>query len=176
MLFRSETFLSKASKKDDPYEEIATGLTKEQVNEVENLKIKGVSIFKDNWRFYPGNNLAAHTLGFLAFKENSLVGQYGLERYYNATLSKPEDEAYVNFFAEVFSNIKDTISETNKGDIVTTIEPTTQHTLETELLATLEKWHADQAGGIIINPQTGEIYAMAGLPNFDLNNFKSLSK
>jgi cell division protein FtsI (penicillin-binding protein 3)/stage V sporulation protein D (sporulation-specific penicillin-binding protein) len=170
-----ETFLSKASKKDDPYEEIATGLTKEQVNEVENLKIKGVSIFKDNWRFYPGNNLASHTLGFLAFKENSLVGQYGLERYYNATLSKPEDEAYVNFFAEVFSNIKDTISETNKGDIVTTIEPTTQHTLETELLATLEKWHADQAGGIIINPQTGEIYAMAGLPNFDLNNFKSVS-
>jgi len=170
-----ETFLSKVSKKDDPYEEIATGLTKEQVNEVENLGVKGISIFKDNWRFYPGDNLAAHTLGFLAFKENSLVGQYGLERYYNSTLSKPEDESYVNFFAEVFSNIKDTISNTNKGDIITTIEPTTQYTLESELLNTLKKWKADQAGGIIINPQTGEVYAMVGLPDFDLNNFKTVS-
>ncbi|MFA5773330.1 MAG: penicillin-binding protein 2 [Candidatus Paceibacterota bacterium] len=170
-----DTFISKVSKKDDPYEEIAIELTKEQVTEVDNLHIKGISVFKDNWRFYPGSNLASHALGFLAYKDNSLVGQYGLERFYNSTLSKPKDEAYVNFFAEVFSNLRDTITENNQGDIVTTIEPSTQYTLESELLATLKKWNADQAGGIIINPQTGEIYAMAGLPDFDLNNFGSVS-
>lgn len=169
-----ETFISKASKKDDPYEEIATELSKEQIDEIENLNIKGISIFKDNWRSYPGNNLASHTLGFLAYKGDSLTGQYGLERFYNGTLSKPKDEAYVNFFAEVFSNIRDTISNTNKGDIITTIEPVTQYTLEEELKATMDEWHAEAAGGIIINPQTGEIYAMAGLPNFDLNNFRSV--
>lgn len=168
------TFLNKISKKDDPYEEIATGLTKEQVNKVEDLKIKGVSIFKDNWRFYPGNNLAAHTLGFLAYKDNSLIGQYGLERFYNSVLSKPKDEAYVNFFAEVFSNIKDTITSTNKGDIITTIEPVVEYNLEYELSSILNKWNADQVGGIIMNPQTGEIYAMAGLPDFDLNDFKNV--
>lgn len=170
-----ETFLSKASKKNDPYEEIAKGLSKEQITEIENLKIKGVSIFKDNWRSYPGNNLASHAIGFLAYKGDSLTGQYGLERFYNTTLSKPEDEAYVNFFAEVFSNIKDTISNTNKGDIITTIEPVVQYTLESELASALEKWNGDQIGGIIIDPQTGEIYAMAGLPDFDLNNFKNVS-
>ena len=174
MKMDESTFLSKVSKIDDSYEEVATGLTKEQVNEIENFKIKGISIFKDNWRFYPGNNLASHTLGFLAYKDNSLIGQYGLERSYNGTLSKPKDEAYVNFFAEVFSNIRDTITNSNKGDIITTIEPTTQYTLESELLDTLNKWNADQAGGIIMNPQTGEIYAMAGLPDFDLNNFGSV--
>jgi cell division protein FtsI (penicillin-binding protein 3)/stage V sporulation protein D (sporulation-specific penicillin-binding protein) len=170
-----ETFLSKVAKKDDPYEEIAKELSKEQITEVENLKIKGISTVKDNWRSYPGNNLASHTIGFMAYKGDTLSGQYGLERIYDTTLSKPKDELYVNFFAEVFSNIRDTVSNTNKGDIITTIEPVTQYTLESELLNTLEKWKADQIGGIIINPQNGEIYAMAGLPDFDLNNFGSVS-
>jgi cell division protein FtsI/penicillin-binding protein 2 len=169
------TFLAKVAKKDDPYEEIATRLTKEQVNEIENFNIPGLSIFKDNWRFYPGGNLASHTLGFLAYKENSLMGQYGLERYYNSTLSKPKDEAYVNFFAEVFSNIRDTISNTSQGNIITTIEPLVEYNLEQELSATMDKWKGDQAGGIIMNPQTGEIYAIAGSPDFDLNNFGSVS-
>ncbi len=168
-----ETFLTHASKKNDPYEEIATRLTKEQADDIDNLDLAGVSLHKDNWRFYPGGTLASQTLGFLAYKKNDRVGQYGLERFYNSTLSKPKDEVYVNFFAEVFSNLSDSISGTSEdqGDIVTTIEPSTQHTLESELKATLSKWSADQAGGIIINPTNGEIYAIVGLPDFDLNNF-----
>ncbi len=171
-----DTFIAKANKKSDPYEEVAFHLTKEQVSEIDNLKIPGVSIYKDNWRFYPGGDLASHVLGFLAYKGDDKVGQYGLERFYNSTLSKPKDVAYVNFFAEVFSSIKDTISNTQKqGDIVTTIEPNTEHTLESELSAAVEKWGADEAGGIIMNPQTGEIYAMTGFPNFDLNKFNEVS-
>src|SRR5574344_2823881 len=57
-----ETFLAKASRKDDPYEEIATGLTKEQITEIESLKIKGLSTFKQNWRNYPSGNLASHSI------------------------------------------------------------------------------------------------------------------
>ena len=171
-----DAFITKASKKNDPYEEIANHLTKEEVTAVDDLHIAGVSVFKDNWRFYPGNTMASHTLGFLAFKGDDRVGQYGLERYYNGTLSKSKDQSYVNFFAEVFSNIKDTInSENNQGDIVSTIDPSAQNILETELSSTMEKWHADEAGGIIINPKTGEIYAIAGEPTFDLNNFGDVS-
>jgi cell division protein FtsI/penicillin-binding protein 2 len=171
-----DTFITKASKKNDPYEEIAKNLTKEEISSINDLKLKGVSVFKDNWRFYPGGSLASHTLGFLAYKDNDKVGQYGIERYYNNTLSKPKDEAYVNFFAEVFSNLKDKVgSNDSQGDIVTTIEPVTQHTLEQELSDTLNKWHAQEAGGIIMDPRTGEIYAIAGLPDFDLNNFGDVS-
>ena len=169
-------FISKAIKKSDPYEEIAIHLTKEQVDGISSLKLPGISIFKDNWRFYPGGSLASHTLGFLAFKDDNKVGQYGLERFYDNTLSKPKDEAYVNFFAEVFSNLRNTISDSNnQGDIITTIEPSTQHTLESELKSTMQKWNADAAGGVIIDPKTGEIYAIAGLPDFDLNDFGSVS-
>lgn len=169
-----KTFLDKASKINDLYEEIATGLNKEQISQIEELKLKGISIFKDNWRFYPNNNLASHTIGFLAYKGDDRVGQYGLERYYDSTLSKPKDEAYVNFFAEVFSNIGSSTSSTDQGSIITTIEPTVQYTLEQELSEAMEKWKADSAGGVIIDPQTGEVYAMAGLPDFDLNNFKEV--
>ena len=167
-----DTFIAKANKKTDPYEEVALHLTKEQVAEIDTMKIPGVTIYKDNWRFYPGENLASHALGFLAYKGDDKVGQYGLERYYNDVLSKPKDVAYVNFFAEVFSGIKDSVSDAiHQGDIVTTIEPSTQHTLETELGDAFTKWNADKAGGIIMNPQTGEIYAIVGLPDFDLNKF-----
>ncbi len=168
-----DTFVSKANKKNDPYEEVAFHLTKEQVSEIDNLKIPGVSIYKDNWRFYPGESLASHTLGFLAYKGDDRVGQYGLERYYNGTLSKPKDVTYVNFFAEVFSGLKDKVANSSQeqGDIVTTIEPSTQHTLESELGDAFKKWNADEAGGIIMNPQTGEIYAISSFPDFDLNKF-----
>jgi len=169
------TFLSKVSKKNDPYEELASGLTKEQVTKIEELKIKGLSVYKDNWRSYPSGSLAAHTIGFLAYKDDTLTGQYGLERFYNTVLSKPKDEAYINFFAEVFSNLRDTLSNTNKGNIVTSIEPVVEYTLQSELFSVMEKWNADQVGGIILNPINGEIYASTGLPSFDLNKFKEVS-
>ncbi len=172
-----DTFIRRASRKNDIYEEVATHLTEEQANDISKLKLSGVSIFKDNWRFYPGGSLAAHTIGFLAYKGNNKVGQYGLERYYNKILSKPKNGLYVNFFAEVFSNIKNTISpssQNNQGSIITTIEPTVQETLESELSSTLKKWHASQAGGIIINPQTGAIYAIVSLPTFNLNDFQNV--
>ncbi|MFA6355289.1 MAG: penicillin-binding transpeptidase domain-containing protein, partial [Candidatus Paceibacterota bacterium] len=167
-----DTYIKRASKVNDPYEELAVHLTKEQASEINALNLPGVSTPGENWRFYPGGTLASHTLGFLAYKGNDKVGQYGLERFYNDTLSKSKDEVYVNFFAEVFSGIKNTVLNVRKqGDIVTTIEPGTQSTLEIELGEAFSQWNADSAGGIIMNPQTGEIYAIAGFPNFNLNEF-----
>jgi len=170
-----DTFILRVNKKGDPYEEIGGKLTKEQADEIEDLKIKGVSIHKDNWRSYPSSDVASHAIGFLAYQENELKGRYGLERFYDSILARPQDEPYVNFFAEAFSNIKKGKRDQGRGDIVTTLEPVVAYTFETELSAVMDKWKADQAGGIIINPQNGEIYAMAGFPNFDLNNFRNVS-
>lgn len=166
-----ESFISKASKNNDPYEEIAHKLTKEEANLISDLDLPGVSIFKESWRFYPGGRAGAHMLGFVAYRGDEKVGQYGLERFYNSTLSKSNDEIYLNFFAEVFSNIGKNFEDKHEGDILTTIESTTQNVLEEEIQKTFEMWNADQAGAVIINPQTGEIYAMTVLPNFDLNEF-----
>lgn len=166
-----DDFIKKALNVSDPYEEVAQRLTKEQADYIQSLNLSGISIFKQKWRFYPADSLASHAMGFVAFKGDDRVGQYGLERTYNSTLMKPKEELYVNFFAEVFSNIGKTFSKNKKGDIVTNIEPTVQSLLEQEMVATIENWNADAMGAIIMDPQTGAIYAISSMPDFDLNNF-----
>ncbi|MBY0293911.1 penicillin-binding protein 2, partial [Patescibacteria group bacterium] len=61
--------------------------------------------------------------------------------------------------------------EAQEGDLITTIDPNVQSELEQELRAYQEAWRPQLAGGIIMNPQNGEIYAMAISPTFDLNSF-----
>lgn len=169
-----DEFIQKAGKKNDPYEEIANHLSRELADEISALRLPGVSLYKEKWRFYPGSTLASNTLGFVAYKGDDRVGQYGLEKFYNKILAKPKDEAYLNFFAEVFSDIGKNFSGTREGDVVTTLDPATQDMLDKQMKDVYKKWSADEAGAIIMDPKTGEIYAMSVLPNFDLNNFGSV--
>lgn len=169
-----EEFMAKAAKKDDNYEELVTHLNSETADKVKALNIYGVTMATDKWRFYPGGKLAAQTIGFVAYKENTLAGRYGLERYYDDVLKIDPSKAYNNFFAEFFSNVKESLSDypQEEGNVITSIEPSVQLYLENELAAIREQWSSDQAGGIIINPMNGEIIAMAWDPSFDLNDFK----
>lgn len=169
-----EEFLAKASKKDDSYEEIAKHLNAETADKIKGLNLYGVTLSVDKWRFYPGNSLAANAIGFVGYSGNELAGRYGLERYYEDILKRDGSAAYNNFFAQFFSDVKESLSEypRQEGDIITTIEPSTQLFLENELKAVRQKWESDQAGGVIIDPKTGEIAAMAWDPSFDLNDFK----
>ena len=173
---QKDDFISKASKINDSYEEVADHLSSKQVNEISSTKIKGVSISSEKWRFYPGQNLASHALGLLGYKGNTLAGRYGLERQYNDVLAQNKDDASVNLFAEVFSNINKTLfkSATKTGDIVTTIEPTVQSFLEKQLTDVKDKYNPDILGGIIMNPKDGSIYAMGVKPDFDPNDFSSI--
>ena len=168
-----DNFNRRASNKNDTYEEIALKISKEEADKIKSMNLDGVYIYKEKWRFYPGSSLASRVLGFVAYNGNILSGRYGLERYYNDVLQRNSEDLYVNFFAEVFSNIgaslfKDTQRE---GDIVTTIEPNVQNQLEKTVQDLFTKWNAESAGGIVINPRTGAIYAMASVPSFDLNYF-----
>ena len=170
-----ETFLTKAGKEGDPHEEIANQIETVMTNKIEDLNIKGVSLEKTRWRFYPGGNLASHVLGFVGYAGDSLEGIYGIEKYYNYILQRSEKDLNKNFFADIFSNLSEIIlgdKNEREGDIVLTIEPSVQSNLEIELKEISKKWETDLAGGIIINPQNGEIYAMALNPDFDLNNFR----
>ena len=171
-----DNFISKAEKINDPYEETANHLSKEEADSISALKIPGVSVFKEKWRFYPGGSLASQTLGFVAYKDDDLGGRYGLERQYDNILSRDENNPYVNFFAEVFSNINDTFfkGETLSGDVVTTIEPLVQSFLEKTLASVKERYRVDSIGGIIMDPKSGSIYALASKPDFDLNNFSKV--
>lgn len=172
-----EDFLNRAGKKSDPYEEIVDKLTKEKADEIKALDLPGVYLYKTKWRFYPGGSLAAHTLGFMAYKGDELAGRYGIERQYNDTLSRGEEDLNVNIFAELFSNIGDSIFEQKQkeADVITSIEPVVQNFLDQELARVVEKFGSEATNGIIINPQNGEIIAMTHQPTFDLNEFGKVS-
>jgi cell division protein FtsI/penicillin-binding protein 2 len=173
-----DEFMLKAEKKNDPYEEIAIHLTKEEADNVSLLKLSGVSVFKEKWRFYPGEELASQTLGVVGFKGNELAGRYGLERYYNKELSRNTDNPYVNFFAEVFSNLHNSLfkNETKEGDLVTTIDPEVQSFLEKKISEVKEHYQVDSIGGIIMNPTDGSIYAMSVKPDFNPNDLSKVKK
>lgn len=170
-----EDFLTKATKKNDPYEELLHRVPEETGDAITDFDITGLNSYRERWRYYPGNSMAAHTVGFLAYEGDQLAGRYGLERSYNDTLSRASASLYVNFFAEVFANLNKTLflsDEAREGDVVTAIEPSVQLYLENKLRDVNAKWSPKSAGGIIINPKTGEIYALAALPTFDLNDFE----
>ncbi len=171
-----ESFKMRAGKKNDVYEEVADKLTQAQADAISKLGIKGVSLFKQKWRFYPGDNLAAHSLGFVAYKGDELAGRYGLERQYEEVLSRGKNNPYVNFFAEVFSNINQTFfsDEEKAGDIITTIEPSVQAFLEGSLEKVKNRYNADSIGAIIMSPKTGAIYAMSVKEDFNLNQFSKV--
>lgn len=173
-----DDFMAKAGKTNDPYEEVANRLSKKEADDISALKISGVSIFKEKWRFYPGGTLASHALGLVGYKGAELGGRYGLERQYNAELLRDKNNSYVNFFAEVFSNINKTLfkREAGQGDVVTTIEPEVQNFLEKKLMEVQEKYQVDSIGGIIMDPKDGSIYAMGAKPDFDPNDFSKVKK
>ena len=169
-----DTFFLRAGKKDDPYEEIAKQINSETAHAIEDLDITGVNIYKDRWRFYPGDSMAAQTIGFVGFMGDEFAGRYGLERYYNDLLERDKNGMYVNFFAEIFANINSAVFKkgNRSGDIVISIEPSVQLYLENKVKEITDEWDSELTAGVIINPQNGEIYAMSVYPSFNINNFQ----
>ncbi len=163
--------LRKLAKTTDPYEEIARRIDEKTARRIENLSLSGVNLYKERWRYYPTESTAAHVLGFVGYdSENRFGGRYGLERYYDDVLSRDTNTPYANFFVEMFSDLSRLFEgERADGDIVTTIEPTVQSELERALVSVEKKWRSDTTAGIIMDPRTGEIYAMAATPSFDPN-------
>lgn len=169
-----DDFFKKADRKTDPYEEIKNRLSEEDAKKIDNLKITGVSVYKEKWRFYPGGDSASQVIGFVGFKGDILIGRYGIERQYEKVLSRTNDGAYVNFFAEVFSTIGKSLSKTNneEGDIVLSIDSNVQKFAEEQVAELTSKYSAEMAGVIVMDPQTGEIIAMASYPRFNPNDSK----
>lgn len=167
-----ELFMTKANKANDPYEEIMKRIDQGVAEKIQAEKLPGIMVTRDRWRSYPGETMAAHTVGLIGYSGNELAGRYGLERYYEPVLRRDGDAVFVNFFAEIFSNIKSVVQEgeSPEGDIVTTIEPSVAAFLESELDKVTSQYSSDFTGGIVIDPKTGEIIAMALSPSFDPNS------
>lgn len=169
-------FLEKSENKEKIYQEIAQRVSTKDADVIQALNIAGVGLYRTQWRYYPGDELSARSIGFVGYTEDSgdtLAGRFGIERYYDEVLTRNDGRISVNFFAEIFSNLGDIIfdnTESRTGDVVTSIEPTVARMLDRELQKVQDKYSSNLTGGIIINPQNGEIYAMNVIPSFNLND------
>ncbi|MBI5078056.1 MAG: penicillin-binding protein 2 [Candidatus Yonathbacteria bacterium] len=172
--FDRADLIARMGRVNDQYEEVAKHLSEKEIEGIKSLADKSTILQKDKKRFYPGGQLAAQVLGFIGSNGSTVTGRYGLERYYNETLTRSGNSESSGFFADLFLKPGAAIlfDRGREGDLVTTIEPTVQgfleRTLEDDIL---KKYNAAGAGGIIMNPKTGEILAMATAPAFDPNNF-----
>jgi cell division protein FtsI/penicillin-binding protein 2 len=170
-----EVFIERATLPNRTYVEIEPKLSTAEADMIDALDIPGVMLYRNQWRYYPGGDVAARTIGFVGYLsgvEGQLHGKYGLERYYDETLIRDDTVLSVNFFAEIFSNLGSLVYDnqtTKVGSVVTTIEPTVARMLDRILQDTQNTYHSKMTGGIIMDPKTGAIYAMNVAPTFNLN-------
>ncbi len=161
---------------DRTYVEVERTLPRESFTPIQQLGLPGVTLFKNQWRFYPGDNLSARAIGFVGFTDRSeidLHGKYGLERHYDRLLFRDQEIKTVNVFAEIFADIGGLVyskDDNKKGDIVTSIEPTVARMLDNVLYRTHKQFESRLTGAIIMDPNTGRIYALSAVPSYDLNN------
>ena len=173
-----ERFFASAAKKGDPYEEIAFRVPDDKAKEIRVQKIPGLLLVQDQWRFYPARQLAAQAIGFVGYQGDKRVGVYGLEKNWQDTLVQEKDGLYVNPFAEIFTNLQAAVSPNpaaHEGSIITSIEPSVQRTLEATLEDIMKKYTPRISGGIIMDPHTGKILAMAGRPAYDPNTYSTVA-
>ena len=144
-------------------------LTEAQIRERNN--IKGVWFEEDYLRIYPFNETACDTIGFTFARD---VADWGLEGYYNSTLTGTDGRQYGYFNSD--SDVEQTIIEPANGkSIETTLDIGAQQIVEKYVNAFNEKMGAKHVGVIVEDPNTGEILAMDGGDRYDLNTPRDLS-
>ncbi len=144
-----------------------------------NPNVKGVWFEKEYQRQYPYNSLAASVIGFTS---SGNVGTTGLENYYDDVLNGVNGREYGYLNSD--SDFEKTVIPAQDGNtLVCSIDANIQSIVEKKI----EQWNKkysdnyyEGAGSLntavlVMNPQNGEILAMADYPEFDLNNPRDLS-
>lgn len=123
----------------------------------------------------PGSSLAAHLLGFVN-REGS--GQYGIEQQYQSVLAGEPRVLAAQRDASGRANVEaaDVTQAGQPGtDLTLTIDAGLQLRVEQELLAAWVADRAKRASAVVMDPKTGEIYAMATYPSYDGNDYKAIA-
>ncbi len=171
-----ESILEKLNKKSYKYQILSKSVDEKHADEIrrfidDNDLSDSIRLTATAKRYYPYQSLASHALGFV---NADGVGIYGLEKTYNNALegmsgkyitSQDAQSNDMPFQYEIYLEDKE-----SSYDVVSTIDLYIQYQLEAQLeLAATESGAQNRATGIVMNPQTGEILAMAVYPSFDLN-------
>ena len=146
----------------------------ETADKISDLELPGVYLLKESKRYYPYGEMLAHTLGFVGIDNQGLSG---LELMYDEYLTG--SYGAIKYFSDAKGNkleLSEIYEQPQDGiDIYLTIDYNIQIALERELDNAISKYNPDQALGIVMNPKTGEVLAIASRPSFDPSNYEDYS-
>ena len=149
-------------------------LSNDIADKINNLKLPGVYLVKESKRDYPYNTYLAHTLGFVGIDNQGLSG---LELIYNDYLTG--EYGAIKYFSDAKGsklNLSQVYEQPQAGmNITLTINYEIQEALERELDNAVKMYNPDGAWGIIMNPNTGEILAIASRPTFSPTEYQKYS-
>jgi cell division protein FtsI (penicillin-binding protein 3) len=153
------------------FEWVQRKISPKEVEQIKELRLPGVSFLKENRRFYPNSQLAAHLVGFVGLDSKGLEG---IEFQYDALLNGEN---------QVWNTARDALGreiamgktpfgkEDHYRNIILTLDKPIQHITETELGRGVEKWGGKGGMAIAMDPWSGKILAMASFPTFNPNQF-----
>jgi cell division protein FtsI (penicillin-binding protein 3) len=153
------------------FEWVQRKISSKEAEQIKALQLPGIFFLKENRRFYPNSQLAAHLIGFVGLDSKGLEG---IEFQYDALLNGEN---------RVWAAARDALGreiamgkvpfekEDHYRNIVLTIDKPIQHITEAELDRGVEKWGAKGGMAIAMDPMTGKILAMASYPTFNPNQF-----
>ena len=151
---------------------------KASTDEIIHLKkaaLSGVRFRSEQKRFYPKRELAANVIGFVGTDDYGLAG---IEQTYQGKLkgmvySQPIEQ---DGRGRNIQNLG-SLSRSNLGnyDLMLTLDEVIQFTAEYHLTKQVERYKADSGMAVVMNPNSGEIYAMANVPQFNPNNYNKFT-
>lgn len=146
-------------------------LDSKTADKINSLNIDGLYLLKEAKRYYPYGDVLAHTLGYVGIDNQGLSG---LELQYDDYLTgKDGSIKYVSDGKGKRIKLSEEYEKPQNGmDIYLTIDIDIQLALEKELKNADIKYSPEQALGIVMDPNTGEILAMGSRPTFDANNYQ----
>ena len=140
-------------------------------DKIEKLHYDGVYLIRESKRYYPYGNLLSHVLGYVGIDNQGLSG---IELMYDKYLQG--ESGAIKYFSDAKGkrlSLSDIYLDSSPGmDVYLTIDINIQLALERELSNAQSTLEPDNSLGIVIDPNTGEILAMASRPSYDPNNYQ----
>ena len=163
------------------------GLTDAQTQAIQQSNLPGIYLSPEGTRVYPEGTLLSSVLGFVSYTAQSgdqKVGRYGLEKYFQKDLAGTDGSLVTETSATVqgmsalhgiFSGGQQFTPPIDGSNLLLTIDRSIQHEAESVISQAVQKHGADSGSVIVADPKTGAILAMASVPNFDPNNYNTVT-
>ena len=175
-----EGILKKMARSDSMYEVLKYRVDEDIADQVRQYindnKVKGVFLTTDAKRYYPYSDLAAQVIGFVGV---DYTGLFGLEAEYDKELQGQSGlvvTAKANGQNDLLYEYSQYFDPENGDELQVTLEATVQYYLEKGMKDMCDAFSpANGATGIVMDVRNGGILAMASFPNYDLNDFTTVT-